>query len=386
MPPASPAKLSACVSTWPRHVDGLPSRQSGRSAVDDPVDVRRRRRQVAALHVGVDVEDRLDVVVVDITIGTRCRGRSSATFISICWRPAAVPAASPPAASIGVAASSPPGTAASARPRVVDAVVRVDPVVRRRPGALELSDTSTLLGDVLLGQPDLRRQRPVHVHAAVAGASTIWCRCDVRRRRGPLAIVRRSSGRRRVRRRGRRRTTWTSIGAGRPKLRIWLMMSAGWKKNVHLREPPGQLAPQLRRRSSAVGRVRARFSATRISPSHRLTVAVVAERDVDAADGSPMLSRIMSTSLVAGTISRIACSTWPKIRSVSSSRVPGRGPHVQPELAGVHLREEVLPSCGNSSTTSADQQNEERRRSTSGGARPRPGSCGSRSASARTRA
>ena len=27
-------------------------------------------------------------------------------------------------------------------------------------------------------------------------------------------------------------TTWTLIGAGRPKSRIWLVMSAGWKKNV----------------------------------------------------------------------------------------------------------------------------------------------------------
>lgn len=26
--------------------------------------------------------------------------------------------------------------------------------------------------------------------------------------------------------------TWTSIGAGSPKFRIWLTMSAGWKKKV----------------------------------------------------------------------------------------------------------------------------------------------------------
>ena len=43
----------------------LPRGSVGFNVGDDRVDVARRTAEVAALHVGVDVEDRLDVVVGD---------------------------------------------------------------------------------------------------------------------------------------------------------------------------------------------------------------------------------------------------------------------------------------------------------------------------------
>ena len=46
-------------------------------------------------------------------------------------------------------------------------------------------------------------------------------------------------------------TTWMSIGAGKPKFRIWLTMSAGRKANITPGNSRGQIAPQ---RADVIGR------------------------------------------------------------------------------------------------------------------------------------
>ena len=64
---------------------------------------------------------------------------------------------------------------------------------------------------------------------------------------------------------------------------------------------------------------------------------------------SPMLSRIMARSL-SGTTSRMASSTWPKIRSVSSMRVPAGARTCSRNWPASTLGKKSWPMQGNSAS------------------------------------
>src|SRR5438445_612229 len=99
-------------------------------------------------------------------------------------------------------------------------------------------------------------------------------------------------------------TTWMSIGAGRPKLRIWLTMSAAEKKNVAW----GNAAGSCRRSSRTYANVLpGALSETRISPSADPVVAPSLNARLTPPTGSPMFARIRpSTSGVIATAGRVA--------------------------------------------------------------------------------
>ena len=61
----------------------LPARQIRPDGVDGPLHVGRDRRQVAALNIGEDVVNRLDVVVVDVRRRDGC-GAGSTRLLSSC--------------------------------------------------------------------------------------------------------------------------------------------------------------------------------------------------------------------------------------------------------------------------------------------------------------
>ncbi len=112
---------------------------------------------------------------------------------------------------------------------------------------------------------------------------------------------------------------WTSIAAGRPKFRIWVTMSAGWKKNSM---PGNRFGSSARSRftNSAVGRWPS-FSESWISPSSVPIVPALLYERLMPLFGTPRLSRIVS-SWSFGTSWRIAASTSSARRAVSSIRVP----------------------------------------------------------------
>ena len=99
-----------------------------------------------------------------------------------------------------------------------------------------------VLADVERGQADLLQPRAVHlqverrivqalVHVGIDRAG------DLLDRFGQLGGERRVPARLAP-------VNWTSIAAGRPKFRIWVTMSAGWKKNSMPGKPLGQFGAQ----------------------------------------------------------------------------------------------------------------------------------------------
>ena len=74
------------VVTWPRTSSVVPRGSLARHLGDDLLDARAHAAQVAAVHVGVDVEHRLHVVVVD-DLPARRRGRPSTRLESSCGLP-----------------------------------------------------------------------------------------------------------------------------------------------------------------------------------------------------------------------------------------------------------------------------------------------------------
>ena len=109
------------------------------------------------------------------------------------------------------------------------------------------------------------------------------------------------------------------MAAGRPKLRIWVTMSAGWKKNSMPGKRFGSSA-RSRLTNSSVGRCPS-FSESWISPSSVPIVPALLYDRLMPLFGTPRLSRIVS-SWSFGISWRIAASTSSARRAVSSIRVP----------------------------------------------------------------
>ena len=166
-----------------------------------------------------------------------------------------------------------------------------------------------------------------------------------------------------------------SIGAGRPKFRIWLTMSAGWKKKVSCGNSLRQFAaqclacnPTVERRWSGLSDDQdfaVRRTDGRLSLNARL---MPLERQADVVAGP-------TRSHSRGMISRIAASTVVKNLLGFFDARAGRRAHVQPELAGIDRREEILADQGQHQNNRAAQERSRTRPRPSGdGAAPSPAS------------
>ena len=204
------------------------------------------------------------------------------------------------------------------RDRVADAGRGVQPERRRRLAAAAQRDQQ-VVRDVALREPGLRRARPVDVQVQLRLVERlVHAQVDDARAPAPAVAASAAANRRFASR--LRPTTWTSIGAGRPKFRIWLTMSAGMNEKW----TPGNCSASSSRRSSDVVRGRPVLLAERdqdvgVAGPDRRRVRVgevepaVRQADVvdDAGDLAPRDDR-----------SRIACSTRSQSTAVSSMRVP----------------------------------------------------------------
>ena len=217
------------------------------AVVEDRLHFPRDASQIAPLHRAENVDDRLHVVVRNDG-GVHLSRFTDASASSICGRAAGRPVT-------GIVPSSSQRVDAVLRrlrrDRVADAGGRVEPERRRRLAAARQRDQQ-VVRDVALREAGLRGARPVDVeveqrlverlvHPQVDHAGHL--RQLRRERRGEPA----------VRRRGSRPTTWTSIGAGSPKFRICVTMSAGMNE----KGTPGKRSGSRSRRSctySSVGR------------------------------------------------------------------------------------------------------------------------------------
>ena len=179
------------------------------------------------------------------------------------------------------------------------------------------SDTSTFWPTFCADRP-ICCSRVRSICRLTAGASKRWCTCTSTAP-GICRIFFTSSAASAALAAMLLPVNWTSIAAGRPKLRIWVTMSAGWKKN----SIPGKRFGSSRRRTvtnSSVGRWPF-FSDSRISPSSVPIVPALLYERLMPLFGTPRLSRMVS-SWSLGTSSRIAASTSSARRAVSSIRVP----------------------------------------------------------------
>ena len=232
------------LSTWPRMTIVLP-RGSERldRVVHDRVDVARHGAEVAVLHVRVDVVDRLHVVVDHHGQLARARDRRD-----VCR-----------------AAAAPRGAGGDERDvaeRPASDSIRYCGVWTSRRGSctpfcglsqkfgavwpLAASDDQQVAGDVALREADLAAPASRSTSTCSSGASKTWWTCTSTAPGMLPHAGRRSARRSRSSPCASGPTTCTSIGAGRPKLRIWLTMSAGWKKNVSPGNSPCSAAAQRR--------------------------------------------------------------------------------------------------------------------------------------------
>ena len=148
---------------------------------------------------------------------------------------------------------------------VADAVRRVRARSVGVVWPLPLSETSRLFATSRCVRPTCCGPRAVHVERAASAGSPalVHAQVDDARdlRRASCSSV---GGERAGWPRWLRPTTWTSIGAGSPKFRIWLTMSAGRKENCDAGKLVGQARRAGRARSPRSGRGPAR-SDTRMS-------------------------------------------------------------------------------------------------------------------------
>ena len=108
----------------------------------------------------------------------------------------------------------------------------------------------------------------------------------------------------------------------------------------HVRETSRSAACAAALRSRATGPWRSRLSEIRISPSVAAMFGTSPCARLLHALGMPMLSRIVSIS-PAGSVLRISCSTSAKRSFGLLDARARRHARVQPQRAGVHVREEV---------------------------------------------
>jgi hypothetical protein len=133
-----------------------------------------------------------------------------------------------------------------------------------------------------------------------------------------------------------------SIGAGRPKLRIWLHHVGRLEEEDagpgtagrQLLPDPGHVVP---RRPLPIRLERHQDLRVR-----EPIVAGSAYAIVEPLVAMPMLSSMLSRILRRDHPAQLVRRSPATIVSVASSRVPDGGPDVEPELAGVDLREEIL--------------------------------------------
>ena len=303
--------------------------------------------QVAALHVGVDVVDRLHVVVVDAT-EPWCARRIVARLLSSLQ--ARLPGGDG-AGCVAVRRSNRCGTAGSARrPGNRLPFCGFEPVVRRDL-RLRTSETSTLLATSRLRQ----------AHLLGAARSTFDAEARARRRPGARCTSTAPGMLRDARPRSAGRSRSSSGLRDRPA--DLDVDRRGQPEIQDLADDVGRLEEERRVRELAAaalraarhvvgGRTRASgLSETRISPSTVPMVALSLKARLMPLFGRPMLSRI-TVSSSAGMTLRIVVLDLREVCSVSSRRVP----------AGARTCRRICPAstCGKKSR--ADEGDQERRR------------------------
>ena len=201
---------------------------------------------------------------------------------------------------------------------VDDAVLRIEPERRRRLRAARQRDQH-VLADVGGATAPSAAAACGPSAGSTAGPSRRWCTCASTAPGICRIALASSRGERRVGRQVRRRVNCTSIAAGRPKFRICVTMSAGWKKN----SMPGKRfgSSRAQQRHELVGRPVALAQRQQDLAVERADRAGVAVRQVDAAVGHAEVVED-GLELVRGMSSRIAASTASARRAVSSIRVP----------------------------------------------------------------
>jgi hypothetical protein len=131
---------------------------------------------------------------------------------------------------------------------------------------------------------------------------------------------------------------WTSIADGRPKLRIWVTMSAGWKKN----STPGKRFGSSRLQdvtNSSVGRWPF-LSDSRISPSSVPKVPALLYERLMPLFGTPRLSRHGLELVLRHELADRRLDVVGEARRLLDPGAGG-GAQVQADLAGVDGGEEV---------------------------------------------
>ena len=134
--------------------------------------------------------------------------------------------------------------------------------------------------------------------------------------------------------------TWMSIGAGAPKLRIWLMMSAGRKEKVGSRKSGCQIGAQTRHIFVGWAMPFAQGN-QHVAVLRTDGAGIVVCLAFDAADRQSYIVDDAAQFICRYRRRGPPCSIWSNSLVVSSMRVPTCRAHMHLDLTGVDGRKEI---------------------------------------------